>query len=142
MANETSPQARGRAEPPPPTRSSDQPRPHYPPPKPPPPPSTYVQRGSHQPGYGPAGYPQQGFVPSGVRAAPPAYWPLTIISFLCSFLFGGIAMYFSAQVGSRWRAGDVAGAQKASKTALIWGIIGLAVGLLVFFALMGGESSY
>ena len=141
MANETSSQARGRAESPPP-RSPDQPRPHYPPPKPPPPPSTYGQRGSSQPGYGPGGYPQQGYGPSGIQAAPPAYWPLTIISFLCSFLFGGIAMYFSGQVGSRWRAGDVAGAQKASKTALIWGIIGLAVGLLVFFALMGGESSY
>ena len=141
MANDTSPQARRRAEPPPP-RAPDQPRPHYPPPKPPPPPSTYGQRGNSQPGYQPAGYPQQAYGPSGVQAAPPAYWPLTIISFLCSFLFGGIAMYFSGQVGSRWRAGDVAGAQKASKTALIWGIVGLAVGLLVLFALMGGESSY
>jgi hypothetical protein len=142
MANEASPQARGRGDPPP--RSTGQSRPHYPPPKPPPPPSNYGQGGYPQPGYRPGGYPPQGYGPSGVPATaqPSAFWPLTIISFLCSFLFGGIAMYFSAQVGNRWRAGDVAGAHKASKTALIWGIIGLAVGLFLFFAVLGGESSY
>jgi hypothetical protein len=123
MANEATPQAHGRG----------QSRPHYPPPKPPPPPASYVQGGYPQPGHGPGGVP--------ATAQPSAYWPLTIISFLLSFLFGGIAMYFSAQVGNRWRAGDVAGAHKASKTALIWGIIGLAVGLFVFFAVLGSEGS-
>jgi Interferon-induced transmembrane protein len=123
MANEASPQAHGRG----------QSRPHYPPPKPPPPPADYR----------PGTYVTRGYEPGGVPATaqPSAYWPLTIISFLLSFLFGGIAMYFSAQVGNRWRAGDFAGAHKASKTALIWGIIGLAVGLFVFFAVLGSEGS-
>jgi 4-amino-4-deoxy-L-arabinose transferase-like glycosyltransferase len=81
--------------------------------------------------------------PNAVRAPaqPPAYWPLSIISFICSFLFGGIAMHFSAQVGSRWRAGNTAGAEKASKMALIWGIVGIAVGLIVFFAVIGSADS-
>jgi hypothetical protein len=62
---------------------------------------------------------------------------------ICSFLFGGIAMYFSSQVGSRWRAGNTTGAEKASKMALIWGIVGIAVGLIVFFAVIGSaESGY
>jgi len=77
------------------------------------------------------------------RPRPPAYWRLSIISFICSFLFGGIAMCFSAQVGSRWRAGNTAGAEKASKMALVWGIVGIAVGLIVFFAVIGSaESGY
>jgi 4-amino-4-deoxy-L-arabinose transferase-like glycosyltransferase len=84
-----------------------------------------------------------GRTPSARPAQPPAYWPLSIISFICSFLFGGIAMHFSAQVGSRWRAGNTAGAEKASKMALIWGIVGIAVGLIVFFAVIGSaESGY
>jgi 4-amino-4-deoxy-L-arabinose transferase-like glycosyltransferase len=112
------------------------PRPKYPPPKPPSPTANPPQ----------GGYPQQpGYGPGAVRAPaqPPAYWPLSIISFICSFLFGGIAMYFSAQVGSRWRAGNTAGAEKASKMALIWGIVGIAVGLIVFFSVIGSaESGY
>lgn len=133
------------------------PRSKYPPPKPPSPapdppqaqqapPAGYPQ----QPGYPQQGYPQQpgyapqqGYGPAGVRAPaqPSAYWPLSIISFICSFLFGAIAIYFSAQVGSRWRAGNVQGAQKASRMALIWGLVGIAVGLIVFFAVIGSESS-
>jgi 4-amino-4-deoxy-L-arabinose transferase-like glycosyltransferase len=118
------------------------PRPKYPPPKPPSPTANPPQGG-----YPPqVGYPQQpSNGPGAVRAPaqPPAYWPLSIISFICSFLFGGIAMYFSSQVGSRWRAGNTTGAEKASKMALIWGIVGIAVGLIVFFAVIGSaESGY
>ena len=133
------------------------PRPKYPPPKPPsptpnPPQAGYPQQpgyppqqhGYQQQGYSPqAGYPQQpAYGPGAVRAPaqPSAYWPLSIISFICSFLFGAIAIYFSAQVGSRWRAGNAAGAEKASRMALIWGLVGIAVGLIVFFAVLGSES--
>ena len=62
---------------------------------------------------------------------PSTYWPLSIISFLCSFIFGGFGMYFSAQVTNRWNADDVKGARKASNTALIIDIIGIVIGLLV-----------
>jgi hypothetical protein len=149
MANETSSQGPGRGDAPP--------RPKYPPPKPPQPtdhgqggppqqPQGYAQGGYPQQ---PGGYPQQGHAqqPGYARgvarapAQPSAYWPLTIISFICSFLFGAIAMYFSAQVGSRWRAGNAAGAEKASRMALIWGLVGIAVGLIVFFAVLGSADT-
>ena len=41
----------------------------------------------------------------------------------------------------RWRAGNTAGAEKASKMALIRGIVGIAVGLIVFFAVIGSADS-
>ena len=122
------------------------PRSKYPPPKPPAPAANPPQAQQAQQ----AGYPQQqgyapqqpGYGPGGVRAPakPSAYWPLSIISFILSFLFGAIAIYFSAQVGSRWRVGNVQGAEKASRMALIWGIVGVVVGLIVFFAVIGSES--
>jgi Interferon-induced transmembrane protein len=149
MANETSSQGPGRGDAPA--------RPKYPPPKPPPPtdhgqggpprqPQGYAQGGHLQQGGYPqqqGGYPQQGYAQGVARAPaqPSAYWPLTIISFICSFLFGAIAMYFSAQVGSRWRAGNAAGAEKASRMALIWGLVGIAVGLIVFFAVLGSADT-
>jgi hypothetical protein len=100
--------------------------PHYPPPPPPQnrpdPQSSWTQARS---------FDQQ------VVQQPSAFWPLTIISFLCSFLLGGIAMYFSAQVGNRWKVGDVVGARKASQVALILGIIGIAIGLIVILGTLG-----
>jgi len=62
---------------------------------------------------------------------------------LVIFLVGIVAMYFSAQVSSRWHAGNTAGAQKASQMALLWGIVGIAIGLTIFFAALGsGGTSY
>jgi hypothetical protein len=46
-------------------------------------------------------------------------------------------MYFSAQVGNRWKVGDVVGARKASQVALILGIIGIAIGLIVILGTLG-----
>lgn len=66
------------------------------------------------------------------QTKPSAHWPLTIVAFLFSLVTGGIGMYFSAQVGSRWRSGDIKGANKASKTALILGIVGIVVPILLF----------
>jgi hypothetical protein len=53
---------------------------------------------------------------------------MSIVSFLLSFLFGGIAMYFSYQVGQRYRAADLEGARKASSRAKVWGIVGIVIG--------------
>jgi Interferon-induced transmembrane protein len=141
------------------------PRSKYPPPKPPsptpnppqarqaqqaPPAAGYPQQPGYQqqpqPGYQQQpqpGYQQQpGYGPGRVRAPaqPSAYWPLSIISFICFFLVGLVAIYFSAQVGTRWRAGNVQGAEKASRMALIWSIVGIAIGLVVFFAAIGNGS--
>jgi hypothetical protein len=104
--------------------------PHYPPPPPP------------QPGQ-PGGAPVQP-IPPGQPAQTAVkhqdYWALSIISFLCSLLIGGIGIYFSAQVGSRWNAGNVEGARKASKTALILGIVGISIGVL-FIASVSSSGS-
>ena len=117
------------------------------PPPPPPPAPTGGPEWDQPAGYQPQqGYqPQPGYRPDVGRppTQPPARWPLTIISFLCFFLVGIIAMYFSAQVSSRWHAGNTAGAQKASQMALLWGIVGIAIGLTIFFAALGsGGTSY
>lgn len=87
-------------------------------------------------GYQPGGYPMPAQKPS-------AHWPLSIIAVLGSLLFGIIALVYSAQVNSRWNAGDIEGARKASRTALIWGIVGVVVGvfLIIAVASSGGDSS-
>lgn len=66
-------------------------------------------------------------------AMPATYWPLSIIVFLLFWLlFGAIAMYYSAQVSTRWRYGDVMGARQASKSALIINLIGFAFGTVIW----------
>jgi Na+-driven multidrug efflux pump len=74
------------------------------------------------------------------RVSPPNYWALSIIAFLFSFVFGGIAMYFSYQVGQRFSAHDDDGAMRASRNAKAWGIFGIVVGAIVFFAIIGSRS--
>jgi len=71
---------------------------------------------------------------------PPAYWPLSIVGLLFSFLFGAIAIYFSIQVGRRWDRGDAEGARKASRTARILGIVAIIVGLIGTAILLGADS--
>ncbi|MFI0213402.1 CD225/dispanin family protein [Streptomyces lydicus] len=82
--------------------------------------------------------------PSHVRGEepkPPTHWPLSIVVFLLFwFLFGAIAMYYSSQVTTRWRNGDVAGAQQASKSALIVNLIGIGVGLLFWILVIAAGS--
>ena len=67
-------------------------------------------------------------VPPGGK--PPAYWPLSIVGVLFSFLFGLVALYFSAQVGRRWDRGDVEGSWAASRWARNLGIVAIAVGVI------------
>jgi hypothetical protein len=67
-------------------------------------------------------------VPPGTK--PPAYWPLSIVGLLFSFVFGVIALYFSAQVGRRWDRGDVEGSRAASRWARNLGIVAIVVGVI------------
>jgi Interferon-induced transmembrane protein len=135
MADETGPQRSKYPPPKPPTPTTayqpSPPQPQAPPPQPQPQPQQ-----AYQP------QPQPGYRPDVARQAvqPPARWALSIISFLCFFLIGIVAIYFSAQVGTRWRTGNTAGAEKASQAALLWGIAGIILGLIVFFAAIGSES--
>jgi interferon-induced transmembrane protein len=92
------------------------------------------------PGYtGPAYGSPYGPAPPGTRK-PPAYWPLSIVGVLFSFLFGAIAVYFSVQVGRRWNRGDVDGAGRASRTARNLGIIAIIVGVIGTAILLGADS--
>ena len=82
------------------------------------------------PGYtGPDYGSPYGMPPPGTQK-PPAYWPLSIVGLLFSFLFGAIAIYFSVQVGRRWNRGDVDGSRRASRTARTLGIIAIIVGVI------------
>lgn len=115
MTTQTPPQHGGSGHGPEPGRSH-----RYPPPPPP---------VSSQPIY-----PAQ----AATAAKPSTYWALSIIAFLCSFIIGGFGMYFSAQVTSRWNAGNVEGARKASKTALIIDLVGIVVGFLIIVSSLNG----
>lgn len=54
-----------------------------------------------------------------------------LISLFCCCLPGGIvALVYALQVNNRLAAGDVAGAQAASRTAGLWVTISMVVGLL------------
>ena len=67
------------------------------------------------------------YVTTSVPAKPSAYWPLSIIAVVCFFPVGGFAIYFSSQVKGRWNVGNHPGAASASRTALILGIIAIAL---------------
>jgi hypothetical protein len=66
---------------------------------------------------------------------PPNYWALSIVSFLLSVLFGGIAMYFSYQVDQQYKAHNHDAALRASRSAKVWGIVGIVIGVLFLLSL-------
>jgi hypothetical protein len=113
----------------------------YPPPPPPQPQTPLPPQQQYAPAQPPQyyGYQQPGY-PVAVQK-PSAYWPLSIIAVLLSLVFGIIAIVYSAQVNTRWNAGDIAGAKSASKKAMIFGIIGVAVGVIVIIAVAGSSGN-
>ncbi|MCX2748615.1 TIR domain-containing protein [Arthrobacter sp. MI7-26] len=54
---------------------------------------------------------------------------------------GAVAFYFASQVSKRWRMGNPSAALAASKKALVWGWIGVAVSGLWFLALVASYAS-
>lgn len=67
--------------------------------------------------------------------APPAAIPnylvqSVLVTICCCLPFGIVALVFAAQVNSKLAAGDVAGAQSASKSARTWCIVAFVAGLL------------
>lgn len=62
---------------------------------------------------------------------PPTYLLWSVIMTLCCCTIPGIiAIIFSAKVSSRYYAGDIDGARKASSTAEIWIIVSFVLGVL------------
>jgi interferon-induced transmembrane protein/zinc ribbon protein len=80
----------------------------------------------------PAPMPVQGVVlPPG--ATVPNYLVFAILTTVFCCLPAGIpAIVYAAQVNGKLQAGDLAGAQMASKNAKMWCLISLGVGLAVF----------
>ncbi len=73
--------------------------------------------------------------PAGGSAAPPNYMVPAIISIFCCWPLAIPAIIFATQVNSKAQAGDIAGAQDASKKAKMFSYIALGIGILeiVFF---------
>ncbi|QUX30741.1 CD225/dispanin family protein [Nocardiopsis akebiae] len=97
----------------------------------------------HTGGYGPPG--GYGGPPPG--GPPKNYLMYNILGILSCTVIGIIGLIFSLQVNSKWEMGDYAGAQSASDTAKILGIIGLVsfivcavilVLYILFFVVMFG----
>lgn len=77
--------------------------------------------------------------PAPAASRPRPYWGWSVVGILGSLVFGLIALYCSNQVGQRLARGDRPGAQRASRYARVWGIVGLAVGTLVWLAVLVGQ---
>lgn len=77
----------------------------------------------------PAGGPQPGYQ---ARANVPNYLVFAIlVTVLCCLPTGIAAIVYAAQVNAKLAAGDVAGAQLASKNAKMWCWISAGAGLLI-----------
>jgi interferon-induced transmembrane protein len=71
---------------------------------------------------------------------PGNYLVWSIVSaLLCCLPLGAVGIYFAIQVDKRYMAGDLAGAQAASRQARTWTIVTVSVGLLglLFFLILG-----
>ncbi len=54
-----------------------------------------------------------------------------LVTLCCCMPFGIVAIVYAAQVSTKLAAGDMAGAQQASKNAKMWCWLGLAGGLVI-----------
>lgn len=78
----------------------------------------YGQGGYGQGGYGGSGYGQPAPWNQPMGPPPPNYLAYAILTtILCCMPLGIVSIVFSTQVASKWAAGDVWGAQRASRLA-------------------------
>jgi len=69
------------------------------------------------------------------QTPPPNYLVFAILSTIfCCQILGIVSIVFAAQVNSRWNAGDIAGANDASKNARLWAWIAFGSGVLAVVA--------
>lgn len=102
------------------------PPPVVPSPAVPPVPSSRILYGAEVPGA-----PAQHGDPRYQGPMPPTYlvWSI-IVTLLCCVPCGIAAIYFSAQVSSRYESGDLDGAVRASERAQLWIILSIVLGLI------------
>ncbi|MCX7886492.1 MAG: CD225/dispanin family protein [Verrucomicrobiae bacterium] len=75
--------------------------------------------------------------PSSAQPTAPAYVPnylaqAILVTLCCCWPFGILAIVFAAQVNSKLRAGDLVGAQEASRRAKMWCWISFGLGIFVW----------
>lgn len=76
-----------------------------------------------------ANSPQPGF--NQQEPMPPSYLVLSVVmTVLCCLVPGIVAIVFSSQVSTKYYAGDLEGARRASQNAEIWIIVSFVLGLL------------
>lgn len=83
--------------------------------------------------------------PGGPAGGPPdnkLVWSI-LATLFCCLPFGIVAIIKSAEVNTRWGAGDVAGAHESAAAAGKWitwsviaGIVGMVLGVLLWFGLV------
>ena len=75
--------------------------------------------------------------PAGGTATVPNYLVPAIISIFCCWPLAIPAIIFATQVNGKVQAGDIAGAQDASKKAKMFSYIALGIGILeIIFAII------
>jgi TRAP-type mannitol/chloroaromatic compound transport system permease small subunit len=63
---------------------------------------------------------------------PPNYLvPAILVTIFCCLPGGIVTIIYATQVNSKYQAGDIAGAQEASKKAKMWAMISAGVGVVV-----------
>ncbi|MCM3902491.1 MAG: CD225/dispanin family protein [Pyrinomonadaceae bacterium] len=63
---------------------------------------------------------------------PPNYLiPAILVTIFCCLPGGIVTIIYATQVNSKYQAGDIAGAEEASKKAKMWAMISAGVGLVV-----------
>jgi hypothetical protein len=60
--------------------------------------------------------------------------PAVLSAFCCCLPLGVVAIIYAAQVNSKLAAGDIGGAQAASKNAKTWSWVALGAGALISIA--------
>lgn len=73
---------------------------------------------------------------------PPTRLVLALIAVLLCLPLGWMALVLSTAVDRRWRAGDAAGAARASSRARLIAVIAVVVGVLAITAYVGGLALY
>jgi Interferon-induced transmembrane protein len=70
--------------------------------------------------------------PTAAGQPPPNYLiPAILVTILCCLPLGVVSIVFATQVNSKYQAGDLTGAQEASKKAKLFAMISAGVGVVV-----------
>lgn len=77
--------------------------------------------------------------PAGTSGAAPSNYliPAIVVTLLCCLPGGVVAIIYATQVNGKAAAGDLAGAEAASKNAKMWVMISAGIGILLYVVVIG-----